>query len=287
MALLSDVFSIDGVVILVFFLLAFMSVVDTLNLSIRVAGVTTRRLAIALSLFNILMIFSRMSNMIQAPFVGGMIDGAVAISPAGHAEMLVIPKFRVLILAYTFGAMIGAFYTPTFQRVFASVILDFENRKSMFRAAIRVLNPVNFVRLSFPAKRHFVKYHDWKSIPKAFLFWHLFVTTFYTIGVLSSLLSGAMYPELRATAATLSGLVNGIATFLLFMLVDPTAALITDQCINGKRPERDIKVMNFYLIWTKIIGTLIAQLLFIPMAKYVGWAAHIVQDLSNKWTINF
>jgi hypothetical protein len=287
MEFLSDAFSIDGVVIFVFFLLVLMSIIDTLALSIRVAGVITHRLAIALSLFNILMIFSRMSNMIQAPFVGSMVDGAVAANPAGGAALAVEPKFRVLILAYTFGAMIGAFFTPTFQRIFESVILDFEQRKSMIRAAFKVCNPLNFFRLTLPGKRHFDKYHDWRSIPKAFLFWNLFVTTFYTIGVLSSLLSGAMYPELRATAATLSGLVNGIATVLLFWLVDPTAALITDQCINDVRPKHDIKVMNFYLIWTKIFGTLLAQLFFVPMAKYVGWAAHVVKALSEQWTINF
>jgi hypothetical protein len=294
-ALLS-LFSVDGVVLFVFVLLGLMSVVDTLNLSIRVAGVLTKRLAIALSLFNILMVFSRMSNMIQAPFVGGMIDSAVnQVAAQGAGPLLetaneitafdiVLPKFRMLVLAYTFGAMIGAFLTPTFQRIFSAVILDFEQRKSMARAAAMIFNPVNLLRLKLPGREHFQKYMDWRRIPKGFLFWHLFVTTFYTIGVLSSLLAGAMLPEFRATAATLSGLVNGIATFLLFMLVDPTAALITDQCILGKRPETDIKVMNFYLIWTKIAGTLLAQLFLVPMAEYVGWAAKVVHAFSGSGT---
>lgn len=286
MNFLLDLFSVDGVVLFVFGLLTVMSVVDTLNLSIRVAGVFTKRLAIALTLFNILMVFSRMSNMIQAPFVGGMVDGAILASPAGQAELLVIPKFRMLILAYTLGAMIGAFLTPTFQRVFSSVIFEFEERKSMARAAVRIFNPANLLKLRLPAREHFERYANWKNIPKGFIVWNLFVTSFYTVGVMSSLLAGAMFPEFRATAATLSGLVNGIATFLLFMLVDPTAALITDQCILGKRDEADVKVMNFYLIWSKIFGTLLAQLLLVPMAKYVGWAAVMVNRISEYWSLN-
>jgi len=302
MAFLGDLFCVDGVVLFVFGLLTIMSIVDTLNLSIRVSGVITKRLAIALSLFNILMVFSRMSNMVQAPFVGGMVDSAVNeagsgfIGPISAAanynsyllpEQIVEPRFRMLILAYTFGAMIGAFLTPTFQAVFSKVIIEFETRKSVFRAMIRILNPLNFFRLRLPGRRHFERYTNWRAIPTGFLFWHLLVTTFYTIGVLSALLAGAMHPELRATAGTLSGLVNGIATFLLFIMVDPTAALITDQCINGQRPEIDIKVMNFYLIWTKILGTLLAQLFLVPMAKYVGWAAIWVNTISKQWSISF
>lgn len=286
MDFLLDLFSIDGVVLFVFGLLTIMSVVDTLNLSIRVAGVITKRLAIALTLFNILMVFSRMSNMVQAPFVGGMVDSAILASPGGHAELIVIPKFRMLILAYTLGAMIGAFLTPTFQRIFSSVILEFEEKKSMARAAAKIFNPANLFKLTLPGKSHFERYSNWRSIPKGFIVWNLFVTSFYTVGVLSSLLAGAMLPEFRATSATLSGLVNGIATFLLFMMVDPTAALITDHCILGKRPEIDVKVMNFYLIWSKIFGTLLAQLLLEPMAKYVGWAAVMVNRLSEYWTLN-
>lgn len=284
MSNLLQMFSLDGVVIFVFLLLGLMSMVDTLNLSIRVAGVITKRLAIALTLFNILVVFSRMSNMLQAPFVGGMVDAAVAVNRT-QAVDIITPKFRVLLLAYTFGAMLGAFFTPTFQRVFSKVILEFEHRKSVMRAALTILNPANLFSFRMPGKEHFEKYSNWKCIPKTFLFWHLFVTTFYTVGVLSSLLAGAMLPDLRTTAATTSGLVNGIATFMLFMLVDPTAALITDQCILGKRPESDIKVMNFYLIWTKIVGTLLAQAFLVPMARYVGWAAQWVHYFSKSGVI--
>lgn len=151
----------------------------------------------------------------------------------------------------------------------------------MARAVLLILNPRNLIQLRLPGRELFAKYANLKGIPTGFLFWHLFVHTFYTIGVLSALLAGAMIPELRATSTTLSGLVNGIATFLLFMLVDPTAALITDQCILAKRPEMDIKVVNFYLIWTKIIGTLLAQAFLVPMAKYVGWVANWVLKVSE------
>ena len=50
---------------------------ETLALSMRLAGVRTRQVATALSFLTTALLVSRMSNMLQAPFLGGMVDLAI------------------------------------------------------------------------------------------------------------------------------------------------------------------------------------------------------------------
>ena len=88
------------------------------------------------------------------------------------------------------------------------------------------------------------------------------MTAIYTIGVLCSLLAGAYLPELRATAIQLSGIVNGIATILFALIVDPSGARITDQAAQGERPESDVKSVVFFLICGRLLGTLILAQFF-------------------------
>jgi hypothetical protein len=50
-------------------LVALINVVSTLSYAVRIAGVRTGRTAFALSLFNLLVLFSRSSNAILAPLL--------------------------------------------------------------------------------------------------------------------------------------------------------------------------------------------------------------------------
>ncbi|MEK7376554.1 MAG: DUF2837 family protein, partial [Candidatus Margulisiibacteriota bacterium] len=107
-----------------------------------------------------------------------------------------------------------------------------------------------------------------------------FMVSIYAIGVLSSLYAGAQVPEFRTTASQLSGIVNGIATVLLALMVDPTAAHITDMVIRGKRKENDVRTVVFYIVLGRIMGTLIlSQLFFWPASTYIVNATMFVRGL--------
>lgn len=121
----------------------------------------------------------------------------------------------------------------------------------------------------WPAPR-FLKDISLKNIPKTFLVLNFLIVSIYTVGVLASLFAGAVLPALRATASQLSGIVNGIATILFVLLVDPKSAHITDQIVRGRRNEADMRSIVFYLLLGRILGTLIlAQLIFSPAATYI------------------
>lgn len=118
------------------------------------------------------------------------------------------------------------------------------------------------------------------SLPKTFLVLNMLMVSIYAIGVLASLYAGAQIPEFRATAIQLSAIVNGIATILLAVMVDPGAAKVTDEAVSGKRTEEDVVSMVFYIIIGRVLATLLlAQLLFVPATEYIKGATWILRSL--------
>lgn len=238
----------------------------------RLAGLRTRQIAIALSFVTSTLLISRLSNMFQAPLLGTMVDRTVMIGTQTSLTHLGW-NFRLIIFAAFLGSLAGALLTPTLVILFQKSIRRFLKGGSIPVIAISAFRPKNFMSIirtfHFPSRRSFQNL-SLKNIPKSFLILNIFVTAIYTIGVLCSLLAGAHLPHLRSTAIQLSGIVNGLATILLTLFVDPSGARITDQAIHHTRPENDVRSVIFFLLLGRIIGTLIiAQILFMPFVKYI------------------
>lgn len=276
------------------------TVISTLGISIRVAAVKTKRMAIALMLFNLIVLIGRFSNQLMVPFIGSMADVAregllleaakfgsveAAVSAGSKSLQHLLLQYRTIIFSTTLGAVAGGLLTPLFVRFFSQAIETFERTRSLARTFFSYLLPHKFIGLirQFylpPGQR--LKDYLKLTIPKGFLVFNVFVVGFYTIGLLSSIYAGALAANAVTTANMLSGIVNGIATVLLFTNVDPSTALITDECIADKRPVRDIKVMTLYMVITTILGTILAQLLFSPMADYVAVVAKFIYQITKQ-----
>src|SRR5258706_15294984 len=95
--------------------------IGTLAYSVRIAGVRTRRIAVSFALFNILVLVSRTSNSLQGPFLAKRVENNLG-ADSSHNLLL---DFRWFLLSATFGTVIGAFLTPTFQRVFSRAVAHF------------------------------------------------------------------------------------------------------------------------------------------------------------------
>lgn len=263
-------------------LIGLMATIDTLALSIRVSAVLTKRLAVALSLFNLIVLVGRVSNILQAPIVATLGDAAAN----SYDEGWLAPKLRIIIFFTSIGTIVGALLTPTFVQFYANLIRLFEEKRTVPATLLALLTPMQLRRIpSFWRAPRLASYFFYlrqaRRLPLDLLIWQMFVTGFYTIGVLSTVYAAALLPSLRLTVANLSGVVNGIATLLLFVLVDPPAAMVVDHCISGKRPESDAKVLNVLMVTMRFTGTLIAQLLLVPMANWVVWVAEFVQKLMH------
>ncbi|OGC29106.1 hypothetical protein A2311_03895 [candidate division WOR-1 bacterium RIFOXYB2_FULL_48_7] len=255
---------------------------ETAASSLRLAGLRTKQIATSLSFVNATLLITRTSNMLQAPFLGGMVDQAIL---TGNPQGL-IDSFRLVILAAFIGNLCGAICTPFFVALFTKAIFRFEKVGSVPRliaAAFKPRNSLAILRIFRLPTRESLSNLSLKGMPQGFLWTNLVVVSIYAIGVLSSLFAGALVPEFRITATQLSAIVNGIATILLVTLVDPTCAYITDQAIRGKRPEADVRAMVFYIIMGRVFGTLIlSQLLFLPAAQYIQTATLWVKGMFGQ-----
>ena len=69
--------------------------IGTLAYSVRIAGTRTRRIALSLALFNILVLVSRTSNSFQAPLLAKRVESQLMIGAGSDGTM----DFRILLLS--------------------------------------------------------------------------------------------------------------------------------------------------------------------------------------------
>ncbi len=254
----------------------------TLAYSIRLAGVRTQRLALAFSLWNVISLLSSTANTIQAPFLGKLIDDTSKTVRHNPASVIygVGWDLRVVIVAATVGTILGAILIPSFVRLFTKGIFLFERVKSvprmiamMFKPSM-VKNMLSTVRM--PKMETVRRVGQRKGIPGRIVLLNLVTTGILTTGVLSALYAGVMDISLVRTTNNMSGIINGVATILGVMLVDPHVASITDEAARGKRPDEDVKSLSMYLAFSRIGGTLLAQLFFVPAAMVIVYVARML-----------
>ncbi|MDD2443578.1 MAG: lipid II flippase Amj family protein [Desulfotomaculaceae bacterium] len=280
-------------------LTAVIHLINTLVNAVRISGVRTRRLATAFSLYNVIFLFASTANSIQGFLLASIMEKVIEagqlqsgvripddqlIFDPGYQVLLVSldKDIRMVIVAATVGTLIGAVLIPAFVNIFNRAILLFDEIGSVPRLiGLVMFSPRRFFKLTgqiyLPHKSSFKAATARKmAIPKTFLVLNLIVTGIYTTGILSTIYAAALFPSFRLVAATLSAVVNGIATILAATVVEPTSAAITDQAIRGERSEDDVKQMAFYLTVTRLLGTVFAQLIFVPSALFVKFVATLL-----------
>jgi hypothetical protein len=94
-----------------------------------------------------------------------------------------------------------------------------------------------------------------------------------TVGVVASLYAGYLAPEFRVTASQLSAVINGFATILLFALIDPQLSVMTDDVVEGRIDEPLFRRTIVWISFSRLVGTVVAQALFLPAAALVAWIA--------------
>lgn len=262
-----------AIILVVAFFTFMINLTETLAYSMRYAGLKSKQIAISMSFVTSTLLVSRLSNMFQAPLLGKMVDDTIRIgSPAAlsHLEF----TFRMVLIGGFLGVLAAALLTPTMVKTFELSIHSFLRIGSLPRmAGMLIFSPRRWGKLlaCFTLPRlSMLKNISLKRIPKKFLILNGIVASIYSIGVLASLLAGAFLPDMRATAIQLSGIVNGVATILFTLMVDPTGARITDQAVHGVRPAEDVKSVVVYLMASRMIGLLlIAQIILTPAANYI------------------
>ena len=98
----------------------------------------------------------------------------------------------------------------------------------------------------------------------------------WTTGVIASLYAGYLNPALRVTSSNLSAVVNGAATILMFVFIDPQMSVMADDVIEGRTSEPHFRRAVVWLLGSRLARTLLAQLMLIPAAMLIVSVAQII-----------
>jgi uncharacterized membrane protein YeaQ/YmgE (transglycosylase-associated protein family) len=247
---------------------------ETLSYALRYAGIQTGRLAVALSLTGIIVLVSRTSNMIQAPFTGGLIDHASAENTD------VLPFLHMIIGMASLGTSAAILLFPTLVQLSKRLIAHLELTGSlpqMLKTTVSI-HSIRQVKhhIRLPRLPDLARFRI-KGIPYRLLLLNCMVTGIYTTGVLATLYASLLVPEFKATVLSASGTINGIATIILTIFIDPQVGLLTDKAMQGQSEMTHIRDIYLGLMISRFFGTLLAQLLLVPAAYWVAWIAPLFQ----------
>jgi hypothetical protein len=242
--------------------------IGTLAYSVRIAGTRTRRIALSLSLFNILVLISRTSNSFQAPLLAKRVEGNIASgAPAGIAD------FRWLLAFATAASVVGALLIPTAQRLLSRWVEALGDKRSPVALLRRMASPatVAHVRESivFPSWDNVTALASNRRLPTSVVIMNTLAMAIWSVGVFAALYAGYLRPELRATAGQMSAIVNGLATILMFVFIDPYLSLMTDDVAEGRVDEPYFRRSVVWLTGSRVAGTVLAQLLLVPSALWI------------------
>jgi len=112
-------------------LTAIIHMTDTLVYAVRFSGVSTKRLATAFSLFQIIALLASTSNLVQAPLLSSVVEQTIntGLEHASLYDELTLQlnhEIRMIIVFATLGTIAGVLFTPFFIFVFSKIIFLFE-----------------------------------------------------------------------------------------------------------------------------------------------------------------
>jgi len=259
-------------VALVFLLTFLIHLMSMLSYAIRIAGVRTGRLAVSLALFNILLLVSRTSTTFQAPLLAKHVEQNILAGEGSGIES----DLRWLLIAATLASIVGLVLIPTFQRLFGVAIESLSRHRSMPRLLLRVMSFSSWRYLkssvAVPLKENVTRL-DMRQIPWAMLIYNTLASAMLTVGVFASLYAGYLRPELRVTANNLSPVINAVSTLLLIMFIDPYISLLTDDVAAGRTSQAHFRRCIVMLGASRLVGTIIAQLVLVPGAWLIAAVA--------------
>lgn len=258
--------------ITIFILTMIIYTAETLSYSLRFAGVKINKIAVALSLTGIIVLVSRTANLIQAPLTAKFIDFAKK-DPAFN----VLGYMRIILISSSIGTLIAMILFPTFVVLWGRVIAKLEIAGSL----PRLISSVTIGQLRntrYYLRKPTFRLHQFRylGISKRFIILNILVTAIYTVGVLSSLYAAHLVPELSTTASQSSGLINGIATILLTIFIDPQVGLITDRAIHNEAYRDRLGKIYILLMGSRLLGTVLAQLIILPAAYFIAFVIKLL-----------
>lgn len=262
-------------IIFVIVLTFIINLITTLSYSVRIVGIRTGRIAVSFALFNILVLISRTAYGFQAPLLANTIEKNIN---TGDGENIL--EFRIIIFICSISTIIGGLLIPTFQRLLSIAVDKFSLYKSVPKVLLHSFSEggVTSIRENtvLPSLRNISNLNFRGDFPWKVFIMNIIAVAIITVGVLSSLYAGYINPEFRTTASSLSGVINGVSTILMFVFIDPFLSIMTDDVVLGKTKESVFRMYIVYMVIARLLGTVLAQFLFIPASNIIAWIAGLI-----------
>jgi hypothetical protein len=250
--------------------------VGALAYAVRIAGVRTRRIAMSFALFNVLVLLSRTSNAFQGPYLSKRVETNVL---AGTGERL-LHDFQWLLASASLAALIGALAIPTAQRLFTRAVAHFQVHRSVPKLLMHgfAKGGLAYMRQSvaLPSPSHLKGMRQRIEVPARVIVLNVLAQALLTVGAFAPLYACYLDPQLRVTAVSLSSVINGVATILLFVLIDPCLSIMTDDVMEGRVSEPAFRRAVVWFAGSRVVGTVLAQLLLVPAATAVTLLARMI-----------
>ena len=261
---------------LICFLTFIIHLIGTLAYSVRIAGVRTRRIAVSFALFSILVLVSRTSNSFLGPFLAKRVESNLA----GTVATNLLSDFRWLLVASSLATIAGALLIPTFQRVFCRAVDHFQVHRSVPKLILHGFfkGGLSYVKDSatLPSSANMSGLRGKGSVSLSITLLNVGAVALWTVGVFASLYAGALDPSVRVTSSTLSSIINGGATIMMAVFIDPHMSGMTDDVVEGRVSEGEFRKAIVWLVGSRLAGTLLAQALLVPSAMLIVWVARAV-----------
>jgi hypothetical protein len=267
---------VDTQLLIICFLTFVIHLIGTLAYSVRIAGVRTRRIAVSLALFSILMLVSRTSNSVLGPFLAKRVETNLSALASGS----LLGDFRWLLVSASLATITGALLIPTFQRVFCRAVLHFQVHRSIPKLILHGFfkGGLSYVRdvASVPTVGNMTDIRSGHGVSGRITLLNVGATALWTVGVFAALYAGVLDPSVRVTSSTLSGIINGGATIMMAVFIDPHMSGMTDDVIEGKVTEGQFRKAIVWLVGSRLAGTVVAQVLLVPAAILIASVARVI-----------
>jgi hypothetical protein len=238
--------------------------------------VRTRRIAVSLALFSILALVSRTAYSFLCPFMAKRVD----VGLATHNVENLASDFRWLLVAASLATIAGALLTPTFQRIFCRAVQHFQVHRSVPKLILHGFfkGGLSYVKdaASLPAAANVSALHKGHGVSLSITLLNVAATALWTVGVFAALYAGVLDPVVRLTSGTLSSVINGGATIVLAVFIDPHMSGMTDDVVEGRVAESQFRKAVVWMIGSRLAGTVLAQVLLIPSAQLIVFVAKAI-----------
>ncbi len=263
-------------IIIVLVMTFIINFIGTLAYCSRTAGVKTGKLAISGSIYSVFSLGSSVANTLQGTLLAKTVD--ISIKEGTTGNLLII--FRYILISATLGTICGAIFIPSFQRILCKAIESFNIHRSIPKLMLHGFSKSGIVQfrrcIKIPSKQNIKQLRRFERMPKKIIVFNIIATAFLTTSSISSLFAGALIPKFRTTCSYLNPVVNGVATILLSIFIDPNLSMMTDDVMLGKRTEADFSRCIMFMVSSRILGTIAAQLLLVPAAILISRIASII-----------